>query len=74
MLVRMLYALFWMLLLNPVVVSIAFTGVLAHSFPTWTYLLVLSAVLISILWYNIWMWVRAKNIELDDSVRKALGL
>lgn len=73
--VRFLYCLFWLYLLNPLVVALVLAGLQALFFPSWTITLQFTnTVAISLLWYHIWMWVRVKNIELDDSVRKALGL
>lgn len=79
MIVRMLYTFFWLYLLNPLVVAIMLVGLQVVAIPSAGVLLVFTnTVAFSILWYHIWMWVRVrvrvKNIELDDSVRKALGL
>lgn len=75
MIARLLYTLFWLYLLNPLVVAIVLAGLQAIFFPSWAIAIaIVSTVAISILWYHIWMWVRVKNRELDDSVRKSLGL
>lgn len=75
MIVRILYTLFWLYLLNPLVVALVLAGLQAIFFPSGAIpLAIVSTVALTILWYHIWMWVRVKNIELDDSVRKALGL
>lgn len=75
MLIRILYTLFWLYLLNPFIVLVVLAALQSVFFPLWTVTLQFTnTVALTILWYHIWMWVRVKNIELDDSVRKALGL
>lgn len=74
MMVRMLYT-FWLYLFNPLVVAVLLVGLQKVAMPSASTLLVFTnTVALSILWYHIWMWVRVKNIELDEAVRKALGL
>lgn len=75
MIVRILYTFFWLYLLNPLVVALMLVGLQAVAIPSAGLVLVfINTIALSILWYHIWMWVRVKNIELDASVRKALGL